>query len=482
MHNGSKNIVTNSTILIGAEVLGTVIRIVLVIFAARLLGAANYGKFSFALAFTSLFLILADGGIHQLLVRELARWPERCKKYLGNALFIKFFLGFFTFSVIVLVANLTNKPADVLYTVYIIAFSQIVDSFARLFKSIFQAFQQMKYDAVSTVILNVFTTGFGIALLVSRGNYIGLALVYLAANLVNMIICIWITLRKFTPIKVEADFKLIKFFIIEGFPFGVLYFFATMYTLIDTVMLSFMKGDEVVGWYNVAYRFVFAMLFIPMGTMKAVFPIFSKYYQESLEDLTRLFEKSFKSMLLVGFSLAWLIFLFSDKLILWMFGQEYIHAVPALKILVWSAALIYITTVMTHVARASNRQQFTAKAVVSCALINIVLNLLFIPRYSFIGAAAATLITEWISFTAHYFYLSHYLVKPPLFKYLPKIVVINLIVGLYVFVLRRVPFILVFSTAMMINVGMVLLVRYYSVEELALLFSVSNMKKVLRIK
>ena len=69
-----------------AQVSARLIRFVLVIFAARLLGASEYGKFAFAIAYNSLFLILMDWGLNQLLVREIARKPETAKKYLGNEL------------------------------------------------------------------------------------------------------------------------------------------------------------------------------------------------------------------------------------------------------------------------------------------------------------------------------------------------------------------------------------------------------------
>ncbi|MCD6166063.1 flippase [bacterium] len=467
--NTAGKIISNSTILMTADVAGRVMRFVLVIFAARLLGDVNYGKFAFAIAFTSLFLILADGGIHQLLVRELSRWPNKVKKYLGNALVIKFFLGAFTLIIIYLTANLTRKPQDVLTTVYIIAFSQIVNSFSEFFKSVFQAFQQMKYDAISTLIGGILTTGLGIGILVKGGDYISLAWMYLIANLVNLCFCVTITFWVFTTIKFEVDLKLIKFFIKEGFPFGVLYFFAMMYTLIDTVMLSLMVGDEVVGWYNAAYRLVFAMLFIPMATMKAVFPVLSKYYKESVSNFKRLFEKTFKVMFVIGFSLAVLVFPLSNKIISFIYGEEYLNAANALRILVWSTALIFITTVMTHTTRASNRQQFTAKVVASGALCNVVLNFILIPRYSYIGAALATLATELFTFTFHYFYLWHNLVKPPLLKLAPRIIIINSVMLLYVISTMRVNILFVIPTALLINFIMALLIHYFSKEEIILL-------------
>ena len=467
--NKNGKIISNSILLILSNVTGKILRFVLIIFAARILGDANYGKFSFALAFTSLFLILSDGGIHQLLIREIARWPDKAKKYIGNAFFIKVIFSFFALIIMLSAAYLTKKPQDVLLTVYIISFAQIIASFSLFFKSIFQAFQKMKYDAISTVIGDGLTASLGIILLVMGGNYIGLSYMYLIANTINLIFCVWITKYKIIDIEFDLDKQLIKFFIKEGFPFGVLFFFAIMYTYIDTVMLSFMKGDEAVGWYNAAYRLIFAVLFVATGTMEAVFPVLSEYYQASMSNFKQLFEKVFKTMFIIGFSLASLIFLISNRLILFLYGNTYINASSALKILVWSTALIFITTTMTHTTRASNHQRFTAKVVAGGAVLNIFLNFILIPKYSFVGAALATLITEASTFLFHFIFLSKFLVKPPLFKLLPKVILINVIMGLYVLIMIRINILILIVTSLLINMGMLLITKYFSKEEIAVL-------------
>ncbi|MDZ7265025.1 MAG: oligosaccharide flippase family protein, partial [candidate division KSB1 bacterium] len=161
----AKKIVSNSSMLMGAEIFSRFIRIALVIVSARLLGDENYGKFSFAMAFTTLFLIIADMGIHQLLVREIARNLKQVKKYLANALVIKFFLAALNLLLVFVIINFTNKPTDVIVTVYILAICQIVLSFGELFKSVFQAFQQMKYDAISTLLQSVLDTVLGVGVL-----------------------------------------------------------------------------------------------------------------------------------------------------------------------------------------------------------------------------------------------------------------------------------------------------------------------------
>ena len=292
----ARRIFSNSVLLLSAEVIERILRLVLVIFAARLLGDEDYGKFTFALAFTSLFLIIADGGLHQLMTREIARNQKEAQKYFANAFFVKFFYAILMALLMYGSARLTGKPEKVLMAVYVMGAAQIIGSFSDFFASVFRAFQRMLYDVIATLIFGILIASVGIAILVQGYDYLTLTWVYFGAQVVRLIYCVTTLRLRFLPIRIQFDAPTVKFLIREAFPFGVLYFFALMYTYIDSTMLSLMVGDEAVGWYNAAYRFIFAMVFIPVALMKAVFPALSQYYKESQENFNRLFERSFKIM------------------------------------------------------------------------------------------------------------------------------------------------------------------------------------------
>lgn len=462
----SRKIISNSVLVLTGEVVERVLRLVLVIFSARLLGDVDYGKFTFALSFTSLFLILADGGIHQLLVREIARNPEKGKQYVSNGFWVKCILSAVTLALIFVLAQLTGKPADVLQAVYIMAAVLIVSSFAEFFASVFRAHQKMTYDVTATFIFGAIVNGVGIAILLLGFNYITLAYVYLAAHIARLIYCMFVVQTKFVQLKFSFELSTAKYLVNEGFSFGILYFFALMYTYIDSTMLSIMVGDQPVGWYNAAYRLVFAMMFIPVATMKAVFPALSLYFKESQEAFRKLFERSFKVMFLIGFGLASLIFVLADRIILIIFGEEYAAAAGALKILVWSTAIIFIGTVQTHTTRASNHQRFTAKVVASSAFLNLCLNFILIPRYSLYGAAFATLASELFTFVFHSRFLAKNLVMPPVLRLAPKVLLICGATVAYVLAIYKVSLFIIVPTAVLIMLFMLFLTRYFSKDEL----------------
>lgn len=448
-----------------AEIFERFTRFLLVVFSARLLGDAEYGKFAFALAFTGIFFIIADGGIHQLMMREIAGTPERIRKLVANGLFLKMFLVLFAALCIYIIGRLTGKPPDVLMTVYIIGASEILASLADYFMTVFRATLKMKYDVIAVVGSRVINTGLGIAVLMMDKGIITLAWVYLLSQLVKLIYCAIVTHLKFAPVSIQCDRELVHHLFRDGSVFWVLRFFSILYTYIDSVLLSFMATDEVVGWYSAAYRLVFAMMFIPIGTMKAVFPALSAYYKDSQEEFKKLFERTFKVMLVIGFSLASLIFVLAEEIITAMYGAEYINAAGALKILVWSTALIFIGTVQTHTTRASHREGFTAKIVTSSAVLNIVLNLILIPKYSYFGAALATLASELFTFVTHYVYMSRSLVKPPLVGLALKVIVTNLVMCAYVLVTVKINLYFAATSAVIVNLLMLRLVGYFTKNE-----------------
>jgi len=461
-----RRILSNSALVLGGEVIERILRLVLVIFSARLLGDSAYGKFTFALSFTNLFLILADGGLHQLIVREIARDTDRSPTLVANGLSLKLILSSVTLSLIYITGNMTGKPDDVLWAVYLMGGAMVVGSFSEFFSSIFRGHQRMIYDVTSTLVFGGVVTAAGLAILLSGYDYLTLCYVYLAAHLCRLIYCLVMTQLRFTRIRLSFDVATARFLIKEGFPFGVLYFFALMYTYVDSTMLSLMIDDQTVGWYNAAYRLVFAMMFIPVALMKTVFPALSMYYKESRERFAALFERSFKVLFLVGFSLASLFTVLADRIVVIIFGEEYAPAAGALKILVWSAAIIFIGTVQTHATRASNHQGFTAKVVASSAALNVMLNLLLIPKYSLYGAAFATIASEVFTFVFHSIYLTRKMVAPPILRLAPKIVVICGVTILYVYVISGFSLFFIVPTALMLIVLMLLVTRYFTKEEL----------------
>jgi O-antigen/teichoic acid export membrane protein len=468
----SRKIISNSAISLVGEIIERIPRILLILLAAKALGDANFGKFAFALSFTNLFLILADGGLHYLLVRDIARADVIDRKLVNAALSLKLCYSAVTIVLIYGAVELTGKGAEDILAVRILGWAMIVTSFADFFASVFRARQQMHYDLVSATISSVLVNGIGIALLLLDHGFIVLSYVYLGGALVKLLYCVLVVARRFVPVGLFFESKTIWYLAKEGFSFAILRFFSLMYTYIDTTMLSLMVGDEPTGWYSAAYRLVFAMMFIPISVMKAVFPAMSKYYNESREQFQLLVERVFKVMFLLGFGIATALFCTSEKIILTLFGEEYLPSVTALNILVFSTAVIFIGTIQTHAARASHHQAFTSKVLAASAALNLALNFYLIPKFSLYGAAFATMASEIFTFVLHWYYIRKNLVAIPFVSLAPRIAILCL--AMYFFSRLTVGWHLALQLPAIVMVGLLgtALTGYFKMEELRFLKTV----------
>jgi O-antigen/teichoic acid export membrane protein len=155
----------------------------------------------------------------------------------------------------------------------------------------------------------------------------------------------------------------------------------------------------------------------------------------------------------------------ADDIITTIYGAEYINAAGALKILVWSTAIIFIGTVQTHTTRASHREGFTAAIVASSAVLNVVLNFILIPKYSYYGAALATLASELFTFITHYRYMAKNLVKPPLFRLAVKVVLTNLVMCAYLLVTVKLNLYFAAFSAVLVNLLMLRVIGYFTKNE-----------------
>jgi O-antigen/teichoic acid export membrane protein len=370
-------------------------------YMARYLGAANYGIISFALAFTAIFAILADIGLSYLMMREVTRDKSLASKYILNISVMKIVLVTVTFGLIALTVNLMGYPQQTINVVYVIGLYVIFNSFNGMFYSIFQAHERMEYLSIAQV-LNAALILAGIILAIKHNYSIaGFGWIYFLATAATLVYSLVITRWKFPdsllwpPRKTDWDWGFCKQIIKQAWPFALTSVFATIYYYISTVMLSKMEGDETVGWYNAAFRLMLLPLFVPTVFNTAIFPVMAQFSISSKASLEFTYQRYFKYMLLLGIPIGVGTTLVSDQFIVLIFGKGYEPAVITLQILIWSVVFIFMGSVFGRLIESLNKQVI---ATIYCgigAALNVVLNLLLIPRYSYTGAAASMVATEF---------------------------------------------------------------------------------------
>lgn len=366
-------------------------------YVAPYLGPDGFGILSFAFAFAGIFVVFTDIGLSILTTREVARDRSLAHKYLGNIAPLKISLCIPTFVLIALSINLLGYSGHVIHIVYLIALSRMCGSFTTMFYSICEAHQRMEFPAIGRILNSVCLLGGALFVITQGLGITALASVYLLTSMTSLGYSSMVTTWKYGRPKVDIDLGFWKEALKQAWPFGLIAISVTIYNWIDSVMLSLMQGNDVVGWYNAAYRMVLVLALIPGVYLNSIFPVMSQYYVSSKDTQKYAFEKSIKYMVILAVPIGVGITLLANKAIVLIFGTGYSNSIIAVQILIWSMVFIYVSKVCAELCHSSDRQIVVAKITGGCVLLNVILNAIMIPRYSYIGASIATVATEFIA-------------------------------------------------------------------------------------
>lgn len=421
--NTARRITANFLSLLTSEFISKIIQLAIFIFLARSLGKEEFGVFSFGIAFGLLIVIIADFGLGTLLIREISRNKKEASRYLSNAFIVKIFLVIITISVAYIFLNLMGYEDEVKLVAYIMLSFTILQSFTDLYYSIFRSFERMHYDAAMKIarmlILSI------VMFYAIRNNFsiLTASLAFPITELIVFIMTISLVYTRFIRISWGIDWKLSINLLRKSSFFCLSVAFSSMFMYIDSIMLSKLRSTADVGIYAAASNIILALIFIPMMYANAIYPVISRLYISSKKTLKLAYERSFKYMLIVGLAVSAGVYSTSDKIILLLYGKGYTPSSIVLSILAWYLFLRFVNVISGFTLSSIDRQGSRLFSQGSTALLSIILNMIFIPVYGFIGAAIATLITEIIFFLVYTSFIFKYGIRINLVRMFMKPVI-----------------------------------------------------------
>lgn len=436
--NTARRIARNSGFLFVGDAASSLMGILLIVLLARNLGAAELGKYSFAISFTSLFLVLADMGLSVITIREIARSPGMSGEYLTTVSIIKLALSAVMLGVIAAGVHLLGYPKDTITLVYIFGAINALGSFTVFLRSIFRAFEQMKYDALTRVAERLLVVATALIVLVQSRDLKMVALAMLMTQTAGFLLTLLVCLKKFARPRLAFDYRFALGLLLAASPLALATILDNVILQTDTVMLSKMKGDAVVGLYSAAYRPVQGMLFLPTIFVYSIFPVLSRLHVTDRQNLGVLYRRSLKFMVTLSLPFGLGTTVIADRLILLLYGDGFAGSVIALRILAWTVSLFFITTFTGHVLVSTNRQGVAMRISAIGALLNVVLNFALIPTLDYAGAAIASVISQVVVFVLEFGYLQRYVCEVKLFQMAGRPMVAAVAMGSAVYVTGRV--------------------------------------------
>ena len=185
-------------------------------------------------------------------------------------------------------------------------------------------------------------------------------------------------------------------------PFALSAVFAKIYAYIDTFFLKVFLGDSQVGHYSVAYKITFALQFIPLAFVAALYPAFSHYFRQSQEELNKTFFKSFNYLVFISLPIAIGIIALAPEIISQVYTDEYRFSIWPLQVLVASIPFLFTNFCLASLLNATNRQATNTRNLGWTMLLNIILNLALIPRLGVWGASLASAVSTVFLFSLNF--------------------------------------------------------------------------------
>lgn len=399
----------NSFYLISGSVIQKILAFIYFIFLARFLGPENVGKYTFAIYFVAIFAIFLDWGLNQVLIREVARDRSKTQDYLYNILAVKLICSVIIYLVIILIVNLLGYQTVTKHLVYLAAFVIVLDSLYNTVYAALRGFQNLKYESIGLSAYQLIVLALGLLVLYLRLPLPYLILPLVVAATLNLIYAIAILRNKYQIKFVwRFDQKFIKKLIKITIPFFLAGLFGTVFSYIDVVLLSKLGGDRYVGFYSAASKMQAGLRILPVAFATALYPAACFYFEKDKKELERIVERSIFYLILFGLPVIVGLWVLSDKAIMILYGQKFMAAVPALKIISWSIFFVFLDYIFFAILNAcgKEKQNVINRAVAMISI--VILNLILIPPLKHVGSAIAftfsfallALVGGWMSYKA----------------------------------------------------------------------------------
>lgn len=374
----------------GGLVVGTLV--------ARYLGPSSFGLFNIAVAIYMLFNTVSSLGLDVLVVRDLVLHPGHHVEVLGTAFLLKALASVVTTLAAVLFAWIMHPAQPVL--VVMVGILSVA--------SISQAWDVIDY--------------FFQAKTLSRRTVAPKLLVFVSMNLVRLFGIVHHRGLMFFVVSTGAEILLSELSLVvsyrlyahglsswrislprggsmlrESWPLLLATLLVMIYMRTDQILIGYFLGDRAVGYYSAAVRLSEVWYAVPFVIGNSAMPRLLQALTEDRDRYHRWLQTLYNLMVLLSVLLAVCTMPVSRCLVQRMFGVAYLPSAHVLNIHIWTGVFVFIGVLGGQQMVNERLVAIELRRALAGAVINLLLNLVLIPRYGIAGSAFATLGAQIVS-------------------------------------------------------------------------------------
>ena len=429
----SKSLKLNAFFNVVRNVLRLIFPLITFPYVSRVLMPEGIGKVNFANSIVMYFYTIASLGIGSYGIREAAKIRN---DRLSLAKFTKEMLSINMVSTLVsyilLAASLVFVKKFESYRILIIVNSSSIILNTIGFEWLYSALEEYGYITLRSIIFQIISLALTFILVRNSDDVVNYALVSVISN-VGSNVCNLIHARRYLDLKTKVKLEIKK----HLKPIFLLFLSSiaiTVFSILDTSMVGFIKDDVEVGYYTSASKIIRMIRDLFPAISTVMFARVSYYVgTKETQKIKEVTGQIFNLFYALSIPICMGFILLMKPILLLMCGSEFLPAVAVGQVL---APLVILSSISGYLSGAVlisfGREKIYMYVEVGAALLDIVLNFAFIPKYGALGAGIATLITELVMFIVFHISVKNEIsgvkIKKALVQYIISSVIMALVV------------------------------------------------------
>ena len=425
-----KKYFANTSWLFFEKIIRLIVTFIVGILIIRYLAPNEFGLLSYAMSIVGIFAAVSSLGIDSILTRELVKYPEQKDLLIGTAFSFKLMGA--ALSTIFLLAALPFMSNDgfINIMILIIASATFFQSFY-VIDFYFQSRITSKYSVYAQSSSFLLGSIIKILLIIFKAPLIYFAIVILveAIFLASGFIIVYNN-RGLNIFDWKSNKKLGFKILSDSWPLILSGVVITIYMKIGQVMIKELMNETEVGYYGAAARLCEAWYFVPMAITASLFPAIVNAKQTSEKLYLNRLQKLYDIIAWMAILIALPVTFFSKEITVILLGNDYLPSAPVLTIYIWAGLATFLGIASSQYLIAENLTKLSFYRTLIGMIVNVILNIILIPKLGIVGSAIATLIsyslaTFSIGITKRTYYQLVMMIKSILFINMFKFIVLK---------------------------------------------------------
>jgi O-antigen/teichoic acid export membrane protein len=413
----AKSVATNISYVMFARAAFRFFTSLAMLYALRYFGPERYGMLETAIAWSNALMTITDLGLSTLVVREASRDESKASIFFGNTLVVQAVLSAFVLAVLVGIGYIFDYDSTQILLIALIGAAGLIFEFRKVMRSILRVFLELRFISIVEVVNGAIFLSAILSVFLFWNNQdaalLAFAWIQLIVNVLTVILLFWYTRRYASPhINLSAIPSMVK----ESWIFMLYGVFFMLYFQTDQILLSILMDKHAVGIYSAPAKLAAVLLFIPAIIYQVVLPLLFRYYESDFPRYQRLISLSFRYFAAFGIAAGIGLILVADEFVPFVMGEEYRESIPIMKWMGAFVAVRFLTLSLSDLLTTANKQNTLAAIQIAAVCLNVILDLILIPRYGALGPAIATLIVESLSFSI-YVWFTRPIIRIPIHQF-----------------------------------------------------------------